>query len=385
MMSNLAEAITGLEIPVHGESIAEALALRDQLDARIAVAIGQYDHQGLAVVEGATSTTGFVKQCGAANPVSLVKNARLLRDLPVVSDAWRDGRLTGGQVQAICANVSDATALMFQEAEAELVPVLAPLSAFDTAVVMRQWRAYAEARLDPDAPDQPKRTAFLSDLLDGRGHFDAYLDPDGMQLLRRALRLAKSKDAGGEKRSAPEVRADSFLDILRFFLDHQHHVPKNRNRPHASIVIDFENLASGHGATYTDGTPASPATVKQTLCDAGISRVVTDGRSVILDYGTTVYPFSVAQFQALVLRDQHCRHPGCDRPPEWCEAHHVRPWPLGPTSLANALLKCSRHHHLGHQPGWTEVLEPDGTYHLTAPDGRSWTTAPPGILTRHAA
>jgi len=385
MLSDLAEAITGLDIPVHGESIAQALALRDMLDSRISDAVGEYDHQGLAIVEGATSTTGFVKQCGAANAVSLVKNARRLRDLPIVSQAWRDGRLTGGQIQAICANVGDATATMFQEAEAELVPLLTPLSVFDTAVVMRQWRAYAEARLDPNAPDQPKRTAFLSDLLDGRGHFDAALDPDAMQLLRTALRLAKTKDADGETRTAPERRADAFVDILRFFLDHQHHVPKNRNRPHASIVIDFDNLATGQGATYTDGTPASPATVKQTLCDAGISRIVTDGRSVILDYGTTVYPFSDSQFQALVLRDQHCRHPGCDRPPHWCEAHHVRPWPLGPTALTNALLKCSRHHHLGHQPGWTEVLEPDGTYHLTAPDGRTWTTTPPGVLTRTAA
>jgi hypothetical protein len=385
MLSDLAEAIAGLDIPVHGESIAQALALRDLLDARIAVAVGEYDHQGLAIVEGATSTTGFIKQCGAPNAVSLVKNARRLRDLPVVSQAWRDRTLTGGQIQAICANVDDATAAMFQETEAELVPLLAPLSVFDTAIVMRQWRARAEARLDPEAPEQPRRTAFQSDLLDGRGHFDASLDADANQLLRTALRLAKSKDAEGETRTAPERRADAFVDIVRFFLDHQHHVPKNRNRPHASIVIDFKDLAPGDAATYTDGTPASPATVKQTLCDAGISRVVTDGRSVILDYGTTVYPFSDAQFHALVLRDQHCRHAGCDRPPEWCEAHHVRPWPVGPTSIANAVLKCSRHHHLGHRPGWTERLEPDGTYHLTAPDGRTWTTTPPGILTRAAA
>src|SRR4051794_38506976 len=173
MLSDLAEAVTGLNIPVHGESIAQALALRDMLDARISEAVGEYDHQGLAIVEGATSTTGFVKQCGAANAVSLVKNARRLRDLPVVSQAWRDGRLTGGQIQAICANLSDATTAMFRDAEAELAPLPEPLSTFDPAIVMRQWRAHAEARLDPDAPDQPRRTAFLSDLLDGRGHFDA--------------------------------------------------------------------------------------------------------------------------------------------------------------------------------------------------------------------
>ena len=384
MLSGLADVISDLEIPVCGEAIEHVLKLRDMLDAKISDAVGEYDHHGLAIVEGATSTTGFIKQCGVAQPGLLVKTARRLRDLPIAAQAWQEGRLTGGQVQGICANLTDATAAMFREGEAELIRLLEPLSTFDTAVVMRQWRALAEARLDPDQRDEPRRTAFLAELLDGRGRLDVNLDADAMQLLRTALRLAQSNDAEGETRSAPERRADALVDIMRFYLDHQNHVPKNRNRPHANIIINWDDLISGRGATYTDGTPAAPATVKQTVCDAGVSRVVTNGKSVILDYGTTVYPFSDAQFQALVLRDQHCRHPGCDRPPQWCEAHHVRPWPTGPTSLTNAVLKCSRHHHLGHQPGWTETLEPDGTYHLTAPHGRTWTTTPPGVLTRAA-
>ena len=103
--------------------------------------------------------------------------------------------------------------------------------------------------------------------------------------------------------------------------------------------------------------------------------------TVILDYGTTARLYSDAQFNAIVLRDRHCRHFGCDRPPQWCEAHHVIPVEhAGPTDIANGILKCDRHHHLGHQPGWTEKLEPDGTYHLTAPDGRTWTTHAPGVL-----
>jgi hypothetical protein len=32
-----------------------------------------------------------------------------------------------------------------------------------------------------------------------------------------------------------------------------------------------------------------------------------------------------AQFRALTLGDQHCRFPGCDRPPEWTDAHHLVP------------------------------------------------------------
>src|SRR3712207_8689431 len=30
------------------------------------------------------------------------------------------------------------------------------------------------------------------------------------------------------------------------------------------------------------------------------------------------------------------------RKPRWCEAHHVVPWPKGPTDLANLVLLCAR-------------------------------------------
>ena len=122
------------------------------------------------------------------------------------------------------------------------------------------------------------------------------------------------------------------------------------------------------------------AAIARLLCDANIHRVVTEGRSSILDYGTATRVVSPNLWAALVLRDRHCRHPGCDRPSVWCEAHHVIPvLEDGPTCLSNLVLKCSRHHHLGHLPGWAEKLKPDGTLVLTDPAGRSWETHPPGV------
>ncbi|MFG1841735.1 DUF222 domain-containing protein [Micromonospora sp. NPDC049175] len=39
--------------------------------------------------------------------------------------------------------------------------------------------------------------------------------------------------------------------------------------------------------------------------------------------------------RALVLRDRGCAFPGCDRPPRWCDAHHIHHWADGgTTSLA---------------------------------------------------
>jgi predicted restriction endonuclease len=82
--------------------------------------------------------------------------------------------------------------------------------------------------------------------------------------------------------------------------------------------------------------------------------------------------------KALVIRDEHCRFPGCDRPSVWCEGHHVV-WVTegGPTELANLLLVCSRHHHVLHQPGWHAKLRPDGNLKVTDPNGIVRETSPP--------
>ena len=86
----------------------------------------------------------------------------------------------------------------------------------------------------------------------------------------------------------------------------------------------------------------------------------------------------VALWNGLIVRDRHCRFPGCDRPPKFCEADHVFAWELGgETSLTNLVMFCSRHHHLKHKPGWQARLEPDGTLHLQEPGGQRHVTYPP--------
>jgi hypothetical protein len=87
-------------------------------------------------------------------------------------------------------------------------------------------------------------------------------------------------------------------------------------------------------------------------------------------------------WNALVVRDEGCRWPGCDRPPGWCEAHHVQWFSAGgATRIDNLVMLCSRHHHRLHQPGWDAKLTPDGAFRVTHPDGTTRTTHPPGALT----
>lgn len=380
-VQELADAIERADIDAG--DVAHALWLRDRLDAKITLAVGQLDASGMWAFDGAASPTQWLRANGGlrgAEAGGLVKRANKLRALPVITRAWLNGTLSRGQVEAVLANVNGDTLDALARDEADLVPVLRPLSPEDTALVMRQWR---EQVSDPSIAEDKPSELHLSELLDGRWAIDGHLCADDAAIVTEAIRLAMTEDAEGETRTAAQRRADAEVDIHRFFLDHRLTAGSSRHRPHVNIVVDIDDL--DHGAT-ADGQPLSPAAIRTILCDAGYHRVVTQGRSTILDHGTTTYLVPPALFAALVLRDRHCRHPGCDRPPQWCHAHHVIPFPHGPTALHNLVLKCSRHHRLGHRPGWTDKLEPDGTLHLTAPDGRTWTTTPVGVLPRaHAA
>ena len=55
MFEGLAHAIEELEIPGHGEALAAAFALRDQLDAKLAAAFDAFDRDGGWQIEGARS------------------------------------------------------------------------------------------------------------------------------------------------------------------------------------------------------------------------------------------------------------------------------------------------------------------------------------------
>jgi hypothetical protein len=77
---------------------------------------------------------------------------------------------------------------------------------------------------------------------------------------------------------------------------------------------------------------------------------------------------SDAQRAALVVRYGRFSVPDCDRPPAWCEAHHLVHWQHGgPTDLANLALVCRTHHRAVHEGGWRLGRDPDGRLTATPP------------------
>src|SRR5262245_12545689 len=165
VFEQLGEAIERLEIPVDGAALAEVVALRDRLDARISDAVADCDRVGLWELDGATSMTAWLAhhtRMPRSRAAATSARARKLAQLPVTTAAWRDGTLSTGQVDAIAANLDADTVALFAEHEPARGPNLVELSVRDVAVAMGAWREGATAARDPkpepaDTP-HPSRT-----------------------------------------------------------------------------------------------------------------------------------------------------------------------------------------------------------------------------------
>jgi hypothetical protein len=328
------------------------------------------------------SINGWLRsECGRdpSTAAKVIVTGRKLRALPVLCNAVLDGLLSGGQLEAVVANVPVRHVERFAEQEESVVPMLATLRVDHTRRVMEHWRRHADALDDGGLGAEHDNELHLSKTLDARGELRASLDADTTAVVDAALRTADSKDLC---RPLPVRRAEALAQICQHFLDHQRTNRGGRHRPHLNVVVSYEEFCAGIGGRYVDtDQPVSPAAVGVLTCDSAYHRLLVDGASGILDYGRATRSWPVDLYNAIVLRDGGCRIGVCDAPPSWCDVHHVRYWEDGgETSVDNGVLGCRRHHHLVHKAGYSLKLLPDGITEFTHPDGRVEASHPRGPL-----
>jgi hypothetical protein len=76
-------------------------------------------------------------------------------------------------------------------------------------------------------------------------------------------------------------------------------------------------------------------------------------------------------------RDQTCRQPTCRQPAARADIDHTIPYHRGGlTCTCNTGPRCRTHHQIKQEPGWTLTQPAPGTFHLTTPAGRTYTTYP---------
>ena len=153
------------------------------------------------------------------------------------------------------------------------------------------------------------------------------------------------------------------------------------------MIVATRTLEERRGRGWIEGhpDPVSVATIERHACTAGTITLTVNGHPADagqpLNLGRERRLFSRAQRLALAARDGGCRWPGCERPPSWCEAHHINHWHRdgGKTDIADGILLCRHHHLLTHNNGW-EIERAGPSYRLIPPPGAP--DGPPGAETR---
>jgi hypothetical protein len=314
----------------------------------------------------------------------LIRVGKLTRTCPTVAKLADAGELTLSQMNTIATAVGPHVAL-FSEVEADIGPMLTHLSERETIAVMEQWRSAADDT-DSRTPDAfEARRLHLSSGLDGTVALDAVMDSASGDIVKRALRTAATADGEGESRTPAQRRHDALVDICQWFLLHANDDPASRNRPVLQLSVPLDDIKSYCCATTTEGHLFPASDLAAVACDCTVHRVVLNPMGSILDYGRSARVVPTSMFRALVIRDKGCRHPGCDRPAAWCDAHHIIEWQHGGrTDLASMVLLCRRHHRLTHTAGWSLEYNVDtNTVTVQSPMGRRWhdpprSNSPPG-------
>jgi hypothetical protein len=305
-----------------------------------------------------------------------VRIAGALEEMPETRRALDDGDISMSAVRLLVA-ARDADHGAFGRSEAHLVEAARIHSMHDLQKVAEYWRQGVEREQTAEGDDKvrERRKLHASVSFMGMVRVDGNLDPETGETLLTALSAvldAESRSRGQDDvRTPAQRRADALGEICRQWLDRGDRPSVAGERPHVTVTVAADALRGDAGATseMDHAGPIDPEAARRLACDASIMRVVMSGRSQPLDVGRRTPVIPPPMRRAVIVRDTHCRFPGCDRPQTWCDAHHVVHWADGgPTALPNLLLLCRRHHRMVHQGGFRlELL--DGRPAFSRPDG----------------
>ncbi len=306
-----------------------------------------------------------------------VRVARALEEMPETRRALEEGDLSMSAVRVLVA-ARDADAEAFERAEPQLVDAARIHPVGDLQRVAAYWRQAVERErsLEGEEKLRARRRLHASVTFLGMVRVDGDLDPETGETLLTALRavLDAESRSGHESddRTPAQRRADALAEICRQWLDLAERPNVAGERPHLTVTVGVDAIqgASGGTSELDHVGPVHPEAARRLACDASVMRVVMAGRSEPLDVGRRTPVVSPAMRRAVIVRDRHCRFPGCDRPHTWCDAHHVVHWADGgPTALPNLVLLCRRHHRMVHHPGGFRLELADGRPVFRRPDG----------------
>lgn len=364
------------------EQAAPAARSIDELDAaigRLARQLNAENHRLLMLVREFDDRAGWANwsfpncaewlawRCGLSLSAARekVRTAQALHDLPAISAAFADGRLSYSKVRALtrAADAQNEDLLLAYALEATAAQVEARC---------RQIRNVAPPSAEGARRAWARRSLSVwRDEAAGTLRIAVEVPIEDGEVIRHALDRAVE---AGEAAGGPEFaetgwhaqQADALVAVAKSYLVGGA-AQTAAAADHYQVVVHVDEAALRGGAGRSD-LPLQ--TVKRLTCDGSLVTVVEDGRGVPLGLGRRRRTVSAALKRALWSRDGGCAFPGCHRT-RYVDAHHIRHWADGgATDLKNLTLLCTHHHRLLHEGAFRIGRDVDGGLYFRRADGR---------------
>jgi len=371
----------------------DALAVeRRRLDVRAAAVAAEIarrssrelGHSGLAQRLGARSAEQLVQRRGGITgreAGALVRVGALLasEELPALAASVAAGSLSLSAADAIATGLGPASdpvpAAVLDVAAAELAAIAPELTVETLAARAREARAALdeESVADRERALRDRRFLHLVPQPDGMTRITGLLDPESAAIVGAAYDAVTSPRRGGprvldpdelarqetvlrDERTTAQLALDALVELIRIGSAADDGRVLGAGRHAVRVLVTDADLARRAGAGHLEGqgAPVSIATVERHVCDAGTVPIRFDREGQVVDVGRERRLYTTRQRIGLAARDGGCRFPGCDRPPSWCEAHHIDEWGRdhGRTDVRDGVLLCRFHHLLVHDNGW---------------------------------
>ena len=298
---------------------------------------------------------------------------------PLLAAAQADGAVSGEHTQVILTALNNLPVSASVEdhrlAEKHLVDAATTLRPREVAAVGRRILAHLhpDGALASEAEQHRHRSFTLRPEADGsytaHGRLTARCGAVLLASLTPRSAPLPTDEAGPDPRNHAQRMHDALEDLAGVVV-RRNELPESGAPAQVIITMTADQLATRQGLAKTSfGSQLSVSEALRLADEAAINLLLTDSTGAVLSFGRTKRIASRSQTLALIARDGGCTFPGCDKPPEWCQRHHIIAWADGGTTdLDNLTLVCGYHHREFERGGWTCHMV-DSQPHWTPP---SW-------------
>jgi hypothetical protein len=199
---------------------------------------------------------------------------------------------------------------------------------------------------------------------------------------------AKADSILADARSTGQLFADALVQLLKLGADRNPNFLLGSGAPVIRIAATRKTVETRIGLAHFEGQhdAVSVATLERLGCEGRYLPISFDESGIPIDVGREQRLFGRRQREALALKWGGCMA-DCDRPPSWCEAHHIQFWERdgGKTDVADGILLCRHHHLLFHNNGWEIVRDRENRYWIIPPTEQDPNQTPVLIETKSRA